>query len=89
MRRFKWKLLLAFVGVALISLGALSSDAFAVNEDGDTEGAKSNDKKIGKREGVKESLAGPSEETGDGPTKLQMWIGVGSIPVMIIVVKYL
>jgi hypothetical protein len=25
----------------------------------------------------------------DGPTKTQMWLGLGSIPVMIIVVKYL
>ena len=90
MKRFKWLLMPALVVLAIFTADALNSDAYA-QADGDSSGVISNDKKISKHQGISESLAAPSEKVleGDGPTKLEMWIGLGSIPVMVIVVKYL
>ena len=92
MKRFRWIFILAFAGLAVFSLGALSTEAYAQEGPGtDSAGVKSNDKEISQRKGIAESLNAPAEnaDTGDGPTKTEMWIGIASIPVMIIVVKYL
>ena len=87
MKRFRWIFMIAFVGGAVFSLGALSSDAYAQ----DTQGVKQNDRDIGARKGIKESLAGPADKMEDTgmPSKTQMIIGALSTPVMLIVIKYL
>ena len=89
MKRFRVILLPLFIVMAFFAFDAVTSDAYAQGRD--TTGVKNNDKEIAKRSGVKDSLAKGGEGVldGDGPTKTQMWLGLGSIPVMLIVVKYL
>ena len=56
----------------------------------DNAATKSVDKNIANRRGVSDSLAKPKKgEKGDGPTTTQKAIGIGSIFVMIIVMKWL
>ncbi len=89
MKRFRVFLIPMFFVMAFFAFDAVTSDAYAQGRD--SQGVKNNDKEIGSRSGVKESLAkgGKGVLDEDGPTKTQMWLGLGSIPVMIIVVKYL
>ena len=94
MKRFKWLFMPALVVMAIFTVDAFNSDAYAQRKEDTTQdsvGVKNNDKEIGSRRGISESLSAPSDNVldKDGPTKLQMWLGLGSVPVMIIVVKYL
>lgn len=47
------------------------------------------DKGLSQKHGVGESLASASDKKGKKPSKLQMFVGIGSIGVMIAVVKWL
>lgn len=88
MRRFRWLFMLAFVGLAVCSMGTFTSEVYAQNGPGtDSAGVKNNDKAIAQRQGVSESLASDKPMTTATPTEAA--IGVGSIFVMIIVMKYL
>lgn len=84
MKRYRRLFMLAFVVLAVFSLG--SSDAFAK---GDSAAVKSNDKNIANKKTIGQSLAGPSKDSSNGPSKTQMMLGLGSIPVAYIVIKYL
>ena len=90
MKRFRVLLIPVFFVMAFFAFDAVTTDAYA-QEGQDSAGVKNNDKEIGSRKGVKDSLAkgGKGVLSEDGPTKTQMWLGLGSIPVMIIVVKFL
>jgi hypothetical protein len=72
--------------VLCVAIGAMTTDAHAQ----DSKQTKSFDKGAAGKKGVGASLAsGDGEDDGEGPSKLQMGLGVGSIFVMIIVVKWL
>lgn len=79
----------------LLVLGLLVAFALFVGLTADTAFAqekvnKSADKNIAQKKGISGSLqTSKPEEEADGPSKLQMGIGVGSIFVMIAVVKWL
>ncbi|PCJ65038.1 MAG: hypothetical protein COA73_03155 [Candidatus Hydrogenedentota bacterium] len=69
-----------------VAMGAMSTEAFAQ----DSNATKAVDKDLANKRGISASLAsGADDEESDGPTKMQMGLGVGSIFVMIIVVKWL
>ncbi len=57
----------------------------------DSDSTKKIDKKSAQKRGVSQSLADGKDKKkdGDGPTKLQMGLGIGSVFVMIAVVKWL
>jgi hypothetical protein len=83
------KLLAAIALCAIVALfgGVLVESAHAQN---DSQAAKTVDKDVATRRGVNDSLAkGKIAEEGAGPNKTQMAIGIGSVVVMIIVVKWL
>ena len=74
---------------AICVIIALSLTLFAAIADAqDSSGAKTSDKKVAQRSGVSGALA-EDKDDADGPSKLQMGVGVGSIFVMIGVMKYL
>ena len=75
--------LMMMVGVFVPAVDAQSKDKEDFN--------RKNDKKLAQKEGVSGSLASSDddEDTGEGPTKFQMGVGVASIFVMIAVVKWL
>ena len=79
---------------AICVIIALSLTLFAAIADAqDSSGAKSTDKSVGQKRGVGGALTTRADDTKDddtdGPSKLQMGVGVGSIFVMIGVMKYL
>lgn len=55
----------------------------------DSKATRTVDKNVANRRGVSDSLAKKKEGEGGGATKTQMAIGIGSIFVMIIVMKWL
>ncbi len=77
----------ALCAILCLAVGLIAQPAHAQ----DSDAAKSFDKDTANKRGVSESLAdGPaSEDVVEGPTTLQMAIGIGSVVVMIIVVKWL
>lgn len=82
------KLLVAVAACLVLCLvmGVAIPPAFAQDDD------FSGDKNLASRQGIKGSLqTNAKKDEGDskGPTKLQMAVGVGSIFVMIAVVKWL
>ena len=58
-------------------------------EKADADGAASGDKELSTRRGLDVLEEQPGEEKSEGPTKLQMGLGIASIFVMIAVVKWL
>lgn len=79
---------LALIALLCFSVGIFVDLAYAQ----DSKGAKISDKRVAEKRGVASSLAQRKkgeEEISKGPSKLQMGIGVGSIFVMIAVVKWL
>lgn len=83
---------LALCLIASLAIGVMTPDTHAQLKTGDSDASRSVDKDRATKRGVSGALADGSEEDlveGDGPTKLQMALGLGSIPVMIIVVKWL
>jgi len=84
-----WKLILTVAmlcAVLCFSLALFTEDAQAQ----DSKETKNSDKKIAAKKGVGNSLHTPDEgDKKPGVTKTQMWLGIGSIGVMWIVVKYL
>lgn len=90
---------LAVIGlcaIALMVIGAITPDTYAQNETHNTKdsaAAKSADKKSATKSGVSGSLADGSEKPvvgdGDGPKRWQIYLGLGSIPVAWIVIKWL
>jgi len=78
--------LLALCVLMTLVLGISSDTALAQ----DNAKSKNVDKSVATRKGVKGSLAdGKKDEEAEGPSKTQMAIGVGSIFVMIAVMKWL
>ena len=76
----------ALCAIAFLFIGVAVDTAFAQ----DSAGARSVDKEISQRRGVSDSLAPIKKDDGKkGPNATQMFIGFGSIVVMIIVVKWL
>lgn len=71
--------LLCFVAVCLVSV--FTEQAYA----------QKGDKALAEKHGIEGLFAGKGVKSGDPrlPTPLQKWAGIGSIAVMIIVVKYL
>ena len=84
-----WKLIITvgmICAVLCLSLALFTQDAYAQ----DSKDSKSSDKKVAQRKGISGSLAAPKDDDeSEGPTKTQMWLGLGSCAVMWIVVKYL
>ena len=84
-----WKIVIAVAvmcAVLCLSLALFTEDAQAQ----DSNESKNSDKKIAQRRGISGSLAAPDDDDdGEGVTKTQMWLGLGSCAVMWIVVKYL
>lgn len=75
------------IALSLVLTLALPDDAHAQAEDGKAD--KTHDKKQATKKGVSGALADGRDAEGEGPSKLQMGIGIGSFIVMIIVVKWL
>ena len=80
-------LILLAVAMSLVLTLAISDEAYAQTEDGTAD--KTHDKKQASKRGVGDSLAEGRETEGEGPTRVQMALGIGSFIVMIIVVKWL
>lgn len=74
------------IALSLVLTLALPEEAHA-QKDGKAD--KTHDKKQAGKRSVGDSLAEGREAEGEGPTKLQMGLGIGSFIVMIIVVKWL
>ena len=77
---------------AICVIIALSLTLFAAIADAqDSSGAKASDKKVAQKRGVSGALASSDDkdDDGTGPSRLQMGVGLGSIFVMIGVMKYL
>ena len=92
--------LLAVFGLCVIAclmIGAITPDAYAQNNQnniGDSDASRSVDKDRATKTGVGGALADGSEDAliggeGDGPSRLQMGLGLGSCVVMVMVVKWL
>ncbi len=89
MKRYRWLFMLACVVLAFFAQDTFTSTAYAQSGT-DSAGVQSNDRRSAQKKGVSASLAAKDKaDKSNGPTKTQMWLGIGSIPVMIIVVKYL
>lgn len=92
----KLRKVLALVGLCVIAclmIGAITPDTYAQNV-GDSDGSRSVDKDRATKTGVSGALADGSEDKliggeGDGPKRWQIYLGLGSIPVMVMVVKWL
>ena len=75
---------------AICVIIVLSLTLFAAIADAqDSSGARSSDQKVGQKRGVSGALAEDKDDDGTGPSRLQMGVGIGSIFVMIGVMKYL
>lgn len=96
----KLRKVLSIVGLcvmACLMIGAITPEIQAQNQQhniGDSGAAKSVDKDRATKTGVGGSLADGSEESllggdGEGTKTWQIYLGLGSIPVMIMVVKWL
>ena len=84
------KKLVALCGLLLIA--CLMITVFVGLADAaDNAATKKSDKKISQKRGVAGALASSDddEDKGEGPTKLQMGVGLGSIAVMYAVTKWL
>ncbi len=77
--------LLALCAVVAVFTGLTMETAHAQ----DSKATRTVDKNVANRRGVSDSLAKKKEDDGSGATKTQMAIGIGSIFVMIIVMKWL
>ena len=80
---------LSLLLIACVAIMAVADVAHAQTGANDSKGAKISDKKVATRTGVGGALADGPADTSDGPSAIQMGIGVGSIFVMIAVVKWL
>lgn len=85
MTRKKLLAVLTLCAMMLLMVGLTSEAAYAQ----DSAATKSVDKNVANRRGVSDSLAKKKEDDGKGPNKTQMAVGIGSIFVMIIVMKWL
>jgi hypothetical protein len=82
----RWKSIVAALTLCVITVLALTLFVGQVRAQDDT---ASLDQELGQRRGISGSLAPVKKGEGGGPTTLQMAVGVGSIFVMIAVVKWL
>ncbi|MEK7794897.1 MAG: hypothetical protein AAB353_10220 [Candidatus Hydrogenedentota bacterium] len=86
MKKDRWVAVLALCILACFLIGVMTDAVHAQ----DKKTTKGTDKKLANKKGVSNSLAKKKDDDGtEGPSKLKMGIGVGSIFVMIAVVKWL
>lgn len=86
MNKQRWVAALTLCVLACFLIGVMVDVVHAQ----DTKKSKNSDKRIANKKGVDNSLANKKDGgVNDGPSKLQMGIGVASIFVMIAVVKWL
>lgn len=80
--------LCAALVVLCLTLGMLPDEAYAQSDSGS---AQAIDRDLVTKQSVRDSMAGIEKEEDDdgGPSRTQMALGVGSVIVMIIVVKWL
>lgn len=82
----QWKKVAALVTLSVVAALALTLFVGQARAQDDT---ASLDQELGQRRGISGSLAPVKKGEGEGPTTVQMVIGIGSIFVMIAVVKWL
>ena len=86
MKMQRWVAVMTLCVLACFLIGVMADIVHAQ----DTKNTKGSDQRIANKKGVSNSLAKKNEDDAkDGPSKLKMGIGVGSIFVMIAVVKWL
>jgi hypothetical protein len=86
MKLSKWLALFGLCLIAFLAIGIDAPDAYAQ----DNNSIKANDKNSAEKFGVADSLASSDDEDdSDGPSKLQMGLGLGSCAVSYIVLKFL
>ena len=82
-----------FALCALLLIFCLAMGTFVELADAQQTGKKTQglDKKLATKRGISDSLASgkDDEDTGDGPSRLQIGVGLGSFVVAYIVVKWL